>query len=241
MIDQIITTKTNLSCTLCLSTKHNPIFIKNIRRSLDPYFFKMTDVESYPQFFLCTECQSIFRNPIFILSEELEHQRYFAHNNSLENTNYISYLNDSIEPFLSVINNTDQGLDYGCGPSTGLESLLKNYNIKSFDKYFFNQPELLKPSHYDFIFCHEVVEHFRNFKSDFKQVLGLLKPSGKLLVRTELYPEDQNQFENWYYKNDSTHLFFLSKNSLKYIESDLNLKVTTLDKNKFVFQLRGKA
>jgi hypothetical protein len=236
-----------VSCPLCLSPKNKPIILKNFKRSIDYFHQKAmtTSIETLahsPHFFKCEACFIIYRNPLFILPENEESKRYQSHENSLEDQRYIHYLTESIQPFLNYIppNSSPkklQGLDYGCGPSLSFESVLSplGYDVKSYDKYFFNHTQLLQQK-YDFLILHEVIEHFVNFKNEFEKALELLNPEGQILIRTELYPDDITAFEDWYYKNDSTHVIFLSDKTFEFLENTYNLKFQKLASNKFILK-----
>lgn len=228
------------SCPFCLSKAHNPIFTQNYKRCLDSFFLTPeaeTKINTVPHFSECLECHAIFRNKAWILPDKEEHDRYYTHENSLKDPQYIKYLSESIHPFLKFIESEEMGLDYGCGPVKGLEGILgsKGYNIQSYDKYFHPGK---KPSTntFDFIFCHEVIEHFVNFKTEITELMSLLKPKGRLFIRTELHPNNLDIFERWYYKNDSTHVFFLSLKTFELIAKTYNCTFTQLDKNKFILQ-----
>lgn len=231
-----------MSCPLCLSLKNKPIILNNFKRSVD-YFHQKAMAASYealsesPHFYKCKSCFGIYRNPLFILPESEESNRYQSHENSLEDPRYVEYLTKSIQPFLNSTATQLVGLDYGCGPSISFEGLLEplGYNIRSYDKYFFNDSKLLQQK-YDYIILHEVIEHFVNFKTEFEKVLALLKPESQILIRTEPYPKDELAFEDWYYKNDSTHVFFLSDQTFQYLENTYNLECKKLDSNKFILK-----
>ncbi len=297
MTEKITEPFLDISCPLCLSKKQDSIILKNFKRSIDSYFLKIEtskirsnylkslnyfDLKSTPHFFKCLNCNSIYRNPIFILPESEEHTRYGTHNNSLLDPKYLQYLGDSIKPFLNFIMPNQSGLDFGCGPTKGIEHLLstdvldndttfkdskefKINNIRSYDKYFFPELKLglgsnfnlsaykplipsktnaihnsnclfFKSVEFDYIFCHEVVEHFVKTINEFENLFSFLKTGGHLFIRTETYPEDLNQFEDWYYKNDSTHVFFLSISTFKFIAKKYNFEFLILDKNKFILK-----
>lgn len=251
MKDKIISLEQDKSCPFCLSNNLDPIFLVNFKRALDSYHLNHAPKDQ-AHFFKCNECCCIFRNSFYILPENEEHLRYFTHNNDLDDPNYIKYLSDSIKPFLEHIKDDEFGLDFGCGPTKGIEHILKgkNFNLTSFDKYFYpsfktslipnanseiQSSSLLEADQqnlYDYIFCHEVVEHFVDTRHEFEHLIKKLKPKGRLFIRTEIYPED---FENWYYKNDSTHVFFFSEITFNYLAKLFNLEFLKLDKNKFVF------
>ncbi len=251
-----------VSCPLCKAPKNTPIILNNFKRSLDFFHQKLNlwtenELATTPHFFKCASCFAVFRNPQFILPENEEASRYLSHENSLENQRYLAYLSSSIEPFLKYIPENSSGLDFGCGPTRSFEYVLMHldlnresasasakktiagtypnhtYKISSYDKYFFADDEKLQTT-YDYIIVHEVIEHFVNFKQEFEDLVKRLKPKGQLFIRTELYPTNFIDFEDWYYKNDSTHVFFLALKTFNYLEKTYNLKFLSLDHNKFI-------
>lgn len=225
-----------MSCPLCLSSEHKPLFLKNPKQAIDSYLLKMNIDQ--PAFFQCLNCSGVFKSPEHILPDQEEHLRYFSHENRLDDLKYLKYLEESIKPFLQHFETEQKGLDYGCGPTKGLEHILKllGYSVESYDKFFFNSAPLLKPKFYDYLICHEVIEHLANFRLEFQKILDLLEPRGKLFIRTELLPHMVEDFENWYYKNDSTHVFFLSNKTFQYIEAEFKVSFQVIDKNKFLLR-----
>lgn len=197
----------------------------------------MESLAQASHFLRCENCWGTFRNQDFILPENEEAERYESHENNLEDERYRSYLTSSIEPFLKCIEKADKGLDYGCGPSLSFEGILKpkGYHLQSYDKYFLDNPKVFNQT-YDFIILHEVIEHFVDFKAEFEKILTLLNPGGQVFIRTELCPDTEEGFENWYYKNDSTHVFFLTEETFKFLAQEYDLQFTKLDANKFILQ-----
>jgi len=59
---------------------------------------------------------------------------------------------------------------------------------------------------------------------------SLLLPNGKLYCKTEVYT-NQKPFENWYYKDDFTHVFIYQPKTLEWIQKNLRFsKVSVYDK-----------
>lgn len=174
--------------------------------------------ESYSHenfYWKCSNCELIFKDPSVFVSLEKEKARYATHNNSVEDEGYLSYLNRlfSLSEFKEGL-----ALDYGCGPTKGLEALVKNKNldkvqVESYDPLFF--PIDLKHKKYDLIFASECLEHFHKPDEEVKKILNLLKSKGSLLISTELY--DGKDFKNWWYLNDPTHVVFYSKKTFQWM------------------------
>ena len=65
------------------------------------------------------------------------------------------------------------------------------------------------------------MEHFQQPFEEFKLLKSLLKPGGKLYCKTEVF-EDAIDFKSWHYKNDRTHVTFYNRETLLWIEKNLN-------------------
>jgi len=161
-------------------------------------------------------------NPCNYLSLEQEKNRYQEHNNDVNDVRYQNFVKPIINAVTTDYRKSDYGLDFGCGTGPVITKLLQdvNYNITTFDPFFNNNPEVLKTT-YNFITCCEVIEHFHNPLKEFRLLKSLLKPSGKLYCMTELYNDIIN-FEQWYYKNDDTHVIFYHFKTFAWIKEKLN-------------------
>ena len=62
----------------------------------------------------------------------------------------------------------------------------------------------------------EVAEHFYYPLQEFQLFRKLIKPKGRLYSMTHLYT-DTIDFDGWYYKNDHSHVFFYSQETLEWI------------------------
>lgn len=197
-----------MQCPLCLASNSS-------------LFHKQSSVASYK----CEQCELVYKDSY--LSGFEEKARYELHNNDTSDPRYLSYLDQlwSLRPNLNYKNI----LDFGCGPTKGLEVLAKDYNIDSYDCYFY--PVHLKK--YDLVFCCEVVEHFYNPKVSWNTLASVT--DNILLVRTETY--EQVDYANWHYKDDPTHVCFYSHKTLERMEELFDLKLLdSKDGNKFIFK-----
>lgn len=165
----------------------------------------------------CSNCNSIFMDPNSYLTSEEEKARYLLHNNDINNSGYQNFVKPLIEYTINNFSQKDQGLDFGAGNGPVIASILKgkDYKIKLFDPFFHNQKELLKEK-YDYIISCEVIEHFHHPAEEFKMLKSMLNSRGELILKTDILKPEVN-FEKWYYKNDSTHVFFYSEDTFKYI------------------------
>ena len=153
------------------------------------------------------------------LSSDDEKKRYSFHRNSIDDNGYVDFLNRVIEPSLRYIAIGMNGLDFGCGPNPVLAQILESKGIDCsyYDPFFF--PECDTNAKYDFIFATECFEHFFSPAKEIENICKLLKNNALLCVMTEMY-SSVDDFGEWYYKNDPTHVCFYGGNTFDYICSN---------------------
>ncbi len=168
-------------------------------------------------------------DPSNYLTNEEEKERYEAHNNDVNDTRYQKFVSPIVEGVKDNYNTNHTGLDYGAGTGPVITSLLekKGYDVKLYDPFFHNYSENLCKK-YDYIICSEVMEHFHNPYYEFKSLTKILNSKGTIFCMTSLYNEDIN-FENWYYKNDPTHVFFYHKKALEWIKNKFSFSDLQID------------
>ncbi|RME14780.1 MAG: class I SAM-dependent methyltransferase, partial [Bdellovibrio sp.] len=167
-------------------------------------------------------------------SPEEEKKRYLLHKNSLSQEGYIRFLSQLWEPAKKHLSTTMRGLDYGCGPTPVLCSLVQQdgFQIDGYDPYF--HPSSPSPP-YDFILSTETVEHFKRPLASWKHIQSLLKPSGKLFVLTD--PLDNlKDFPQWYYHKDPTHVSFYQPQTFFWIAKTFQWQVTFLSRRVIYFK-----
>lgn len=172
----------------------------------------------------CPNCSGIFMSKQFLPVDSIELDRYSTHNNDVNDPRYRKFVSPITNDILKDFNQNHIGLDFGSGTGPVITVVLKEqgYNITTFDPYFDNRPEVLTAT-YDYIASCEVVEHFHNPKLEFQKLKSLLKPTGKLYIMTDLYREEIN-FQDWYYKNDPTHVFFYQEATFEWIKNTFGFK-----------------
>lgn len=170
------------------------------------------------QYDRCEQCQGILMLPEYYLSPEEEKLRYQSHNNDVEDPRYRQFVNPVTAAVQNDFTNSSLGLDYGCGtgPVAATELKEKGYQVNLYDPYFEDDPQVLELK-YEFIICCEVMEHFYDPAEEFRRLYSMLLTNGKLYCKTSLY-NDTLEFSNWYYKNDPTHVFFYTKETLEWIQ-----------------------
>lgn len=188
------------------------------------------------EYFKCKTCFAIFKNPANYISKEKEKNRYLKHNNNILDIGYQKFVTPIINAVLSNFNPTHKGLDFGSGTGPVITKLLldKNYHITTYDPFFDNNIDALKAT-YNYIVCCEVIEHFHHPFKEFQLLKSLLKPLGKLYCMTNIYNETID-FENWYYKNDETHVIFYQPKTIQWIAEQFKFSNYTIENQLIVFE-----
>ena len=79
------------------------------------------------------------------------------------------------------------------------------------------------------------MEHFQQPYQEFELLKGLLLPNGKLYCKTEVFNR-QNPFENWYYKDDFTHVFIYQPKTLEWIKREFGFSNLIVKEKLLVFE-----
>jgi len=190
--------------------------------------FYSADTRSYWQ---CANCQLVFVGSAEHLTEADEKARYDHHNNDPDDPRYRAFLNRLVEPLSGRLPPDSEGLDFGCGPGPTVSVMLEalGHKVACFDKYYANTPSLLMQQ-YDFVTSTEVLEHLREPGKELQRLISMLKPAGFLGVMTKLLPPTE-QFANWHYKKDPTHICFYAESTFEWIAAqwDLSLEIIAND------------
>jgi 2-polyprenyl-3-methyl-5-hydroxy-6-metoxy-1,4-benzoquinol methylase len=189
-------------------------------------------------FYKCSNCKSIFKdNSVFpdLTSEKL---RYLTHNNNVEDENYQAFVSPITNAVVKHFSEDKIGLDYGCGtgPVAAHVLKLKGYEIVLYDPFFYPD-ENYDQQKYDFIICCEVMEHFHKPDKEFRLLKSLLKEEGRLYCKTSQISDhiSVQEFKDWHYKNDPTHVFFYTPSALEYIKTNMGFRSLNFDKKLITF------
>ena len=195
-------------------------------------------METNVKFYRCKSCMLVFKDRSVLLPAQAEKFRYEQHNNDPKDSRYLAFLNKLLNPLNDKLSPKSSGLDFGCGPTKVAEQILQSYGhkVQSYDPYFFPDESLLS-NQYDFISCSEVFEHFHNPAKELQLLNSCLRPSGLLAVMTSSYPA-KDDFANWYYWKDPTHVSFYSKETFKFIAEKINFDL--LESTETTFYLKKK-
>lgn len=184
----------------------------------------------------CEGCKSVFMRPAHMLKAEDEKARYLKHRNDVHDQKY----RDFAAPVVNEVTRRyhpegSRGLDYGTGTGPVIATILREhgYEIALYDPFFWDQPQVLQ-GRYDFIVCSEVMEHFHHPFKEFQRMRELLVSGGALILMTEIF-HDEVDFQEWYYKNDETHVFFYHPDALEWICRKFQFSSYTIDGRVIVY------
>jgi 2-polyprenyl-3-methyl-5-hydroxy-6-metoxy-1,4-benzoquinol methylase len=187
-------------------------------------------------FYKCKTCEGIFRPKHTFLTAEGEKEHYEKHNNDVFDERYQAFVSPIVEAVLHDFSSEAKGLDFGSGTGPVIAKMLidKGYQVKNYDLFFANEPSLLNEK-YNYVSCCEVMEHFHQPYKEFELLKSLLLPNGKLYCKTEVYT-NQKPFENWYYKDDFTHVFIYQPKTLEWIKEEFGFSNLIIKEKLIVFE-----
>jgi len=187
-------------------------------------------------FYKCNTCEGIFRPKHTFLTAEEEKKHYEKHNNDIYDERYQAFVSPIVEAVLQDFSMEAKGLDFGSGTGPVIAKMLtdKGFQVQNYDLFFANELSLLKEK-YNYVSCCEVMEHFHHPYQEFELLKNLLLPKGKLYCKTEVY-KNQTPFQNWYYKDDFTHVFIYQPKTLEWIKNEFHFSNLIIKEKLIVFE-----
>lgn len=164
----------------------------------------------------CEACGFIGMEPSDRLSRADEKARYLLHRNDLANSGYVDFLGAFIQRALTPFKHPGARiLDFGSGPSPLLAELTTRlgYTCDIHDP-FFAPTRSWKNRAYDAILIHEVAEHLHEPGIVFSTLTERVAVGGIIAIRTRFLPEATEDFHDWWYRLDRTHVSFFSASCL---------------------------
>lgn len=192
------------------------------------YFFCQDKKRSY---YSCETCALIAADPASHLSESEEKALYDLHENDPNDVRYREFLNQLAQPLMSKLHAGMNGLDYGAGPGPLLSQVINDagMNTLNYDPFYANEPSLLNHQ-YDFVTCSEVVEHFNQPESDWRNLVKLVKPEGWLGIMTwMLENQTPDKFLQWSYKGDPTHVSFYQPETFAWLGQQYGFEIEIIN------------
>ncbi len=189
-------------------------------------------------YYHCEPCQYIFKSPLYYQDFSSQKERYNLHTNHEEDLGYIAYFQRFLDFVLPHIDMPKNALDFGCGRSSLLASLLIKSGIDC-DYYdpIYHPKTLDESKKYDLIVSTEVFEHLHQPRKVFEDLIQRLTPKGYLAIQTQFHPNDEEAFKNWYYHQDPTHIVFFRAETFKILAHKYHCEyLMDNDKNMVIIQ-----
>lgn len=186
----------------------------------------------------CTECEFISLEDSFLLTSEEEFDIYERHENSIEDPAYVGFFQSFIEN--AIVDHMDKEdarcLDFGSGPSPVLAQLLEGQFDWSVDRYdkFYTSEKVYEGNRYDLITSTEVVEHLDDPLHYFRLFKSLLAPDGILSIMTLFHPGNDEDFADWFYPRDPSHISFYTPKTMEVIAEQVGLAILYCDDHRYI-------
>ena len=121
--------------------------------------------------------------------------------------------------FILPLTGTPQrALDFGCGATSLLAKMMTEEGIEcDFYDPIYHPKTTYQDNNYDLIVSVEVFEHLHHPKEVFGHLFSLLNEGGYLAIQTQFHYDDIEQFLNWHYRLDPTHIVFFSPETFRYL------------------------
>jgi len=186
----------------------------------------------------CRECGLLSLFPPESLRPEEERTRYLLHHNDPSDAGYRRYLQEFTEAVSEFLDCCGVGLDYGSGPVDVLAQMRREqgYAVSAWDPIFASDAALLT-GQYDFVVCHEVMEHFFQPAVAFEAIDRLLAEGAVLAVRTGLLlPEIA--FDEWWYARDPSHCSFYRTQTMEWLARSMSWCIEYADSEAGIYVYR---
>lgn len=165
----------------------------------------------------CKNCDLIFVKPGQRLEPDKEKSRYDLHENDPADEQYRKFLSQLYTPLSKKLSLKSTGLDFGSGPGPTLSVMFEEdgQTVHIYDPFYAPDKSVFKRQ-YDFITTTETPEHLFNPRKEFDLLWSCLKPGGYLGIMTKLV-SSLEEFEDWHYRKDDTHVTFYSEETFQWI------------------------
>jgi hypothetical protein len=186
---------------------------------------------------VCDLCGFISKDKEDHVSAQAQHTIYDSHHNSIEDPVYVAYFNHFLsEAVFPFVNEGRYGLDFGSGPSPVLAQMLTDtygYMMDIYDLFYSPHKSYINKT-YDLITVTEVVEHLENPLDYLSLFRDHLNENGILSIMTQFHHNNDEDFLDWHYIRDRSHISFCNERTFEIIAEMLNLNIIYSDHKKFV-------
>ncbi len=174
------------------------------------------DKKTHIVYYHCPNCEYIFKSPECHQDLSTQKERYNLHENDENDAGYQAYFQRFLDFILPLLNRPKTALDFGCGRSSLLASMLTKEGITC-DYYdpIYHPDTLEENKKYELIVSTEVFEHLHQPKEVFESLLERLEEGGYLALQTQFHPNDVEAFKKWYYHQDPTHIVFFTAQTFR--------------------------
>ena len=182
----------------------------------------------------CFSCGYVQKDASRIPTNDEERRRYLLHENDAGDPGYVRWLESFLE--FSLIPELPVGagvLDFGSGPEPVLAGMLRGrgYEVSLEDPYF---APGIPPGPFHLITALEVFEHLSRPRDVLNSLTSRLLPRGRLCISTEFLPQKPEDFENWHYRSDPTHIGFFTKRGLLEAAESAGLEGRECDGRRYI-------
>ncbi len=167
-------------------------------------------------YYHCKSCEYIFKSPECYQDFTVQKERYNLHENDEKDEGYQAYFQRFLDFILPLVGKANTALDFGCGISSLLSTMLQKEGIECdyYDPIY--HPDTLNDSKkYELIVSTEVFEHLHQPREVFKSLISRLEEGGYLAIQTQFHPNNVEKFKKWYYHQDPTHIVFFTAQTFK--------------------------
>lgn len=184
----------------------------------------------------CSECDLIFVSPGQRLNPNEEKSRYDLHENDPNDHRYREFLNQLFIPLSEKLDRDLTGLDFGSGPGPTLSVMFEElgHTMSIYDPFYADNRSVFDQK-YDFISTTETAEHLFYPKKEFDMLWSCLKPGGYLGIMTKLVPSLE-EFPDWHYRKDDTHVTFYSPSTFRWMAKKWNADVELIGERVAIFK-----
>ena len=168
--------------------------------------------------------------------------RYLLHDNDPDDEGYRNFMggfvSDAILPYIAP---GARVLDFGSGPRPALAALLASLGHPGdlYDPHF-AKTRAWRRRLYEAIALHEVAEHLAAPGATLGILAARVAPGGVIAIRTRFLPERSQDFAEWWYRMDPTHVSFYEPRSLERFFGGRGFSLARLDNpDTIVFRKTG--
>ena len=193
-------------------------------------------------YYHCLKCEYIFKSPEYYQDLNTQKERYNLHENNEKDTRYRAYFQRFVDFVLPQVHDVSTALDFGCGKTSLLASLLEEQGIAC-DYYdpIYHPNTLDDTKKYKLIVSTEVFEHLHQPCEVFERLLATLHGRGYLAIQTEFHSNDRGIFEKWWYPQDPTHIVFFRPKTFEILAERYGCSVIAVNYKNMILLQKNKA